>query len=293
MLTHVHLWLALLRAHGVLPPRGALPAGFLFAIWAILSAIFSVVQTIVTFVADAAVLVFNTILDVAAFAAKGVVWLAGTIRDGLAAALGAIKSAFGWLTDSLNSIWEKVSDFYDKVKAFLKPITDFLHNVLQIYDHYWKEFVQPVLNTITRIRQALQIFKYFHLQWASQVDSWLSDLQNQLIKDTLWLRQQIVQVLDWVNAVSDPFGFLKIWPLFGGFVNGVDSFWMALTGSHFFGAIGTPHSAGPTAHVTQYLAGQVSQLQSGTGDAGDVQTRSPGIRSALYNEMGVSQPKGG
>jgi len=283
LLHHALLWS---QAHGALPPRGVQLQGFIFAIWGILSAIFSAVAAVVSFVADAASLVFASIADVAKFAARGVVWLAGTIRDGFGALVDSVKSLFGTITDSINSLWSKVSDFFNKVRAWLQPITDFLHKLRDLYDQYWQTYVKPVLDTISRVRKALGIFKYFGLQWAQKLDSWLADVQNQIIKNTLWLRGKLNEVISWVNAVSDPYGFMRLSPILGGFVNGLDQFWQALTGQRFFGTLGTVGGLKNTAHISGAWQQQAAEIQSKSGDAGEVFNRAGAMRQSLYSEMG-------
>jgi len=230
MLLYIHISIVWLQAHGILPPRGVQLDGFILAIWAVISVIISAVSKIATLVVDAGELIFHTVLDVASFAARGVVWLTATIRDGFAALFSAAKNLFGWVADSLKKLWSAVNDFYTKVRAFLQPYVDFLKKVQAIYDHYWNEFVKPVLDAISRVRKALGIFKYFGLQWASTLDGWLADIQQQIIKNTLWIQQQLTTIIGWVNSIGDPMGFLKYAPMLGGFVNGVDQFWQAILG---------------------------------------------------------------
>lgn len=294
LLTHcgelLHGVITWLQSHDLLPGRGVMPAGFIFVIWTVLSAIFTVITTIVSFVVEAGQLVFNSILDLASFAAKGVVWLAGTIRDGFMALVNGFQSIFNTIQNALATLWGKVTAFFNAVRDFLQPVTDFLKKVSDIYNHYWKEFVQPVLTTISRIRLALGIFKYFGLKWAQDVDAWLAEVQQQIVKNTLMIHQWLTTITNWVNAVSDPYGFLKVYPVLGGLINGIDNFWLAITGTRFFGDVGRAGSAGATARMKDILAAQVSQIATKSGDAGDVITRGPTMRGALYNELGVSQP---
>jgi hypothetical protein len=283
-LQHAVTWL---QHVGVLPPPGVEAAGFLAAIWAIVAAIGSAVAAVAQWVADAGVLVFKSIGDVAKFAAKGVVWITAHIRAGFANAYKWMDSFITGIPCNLERFWFNVSGFFTKVKGWLQPITDWLHTVQTTYDKYFRDYVQPVLNVITRVRQALVIFKMFHLQWAQTLDGWLNDVQQQIIKNTLWLHQKLTEVIGWVNSVGDPYGFLKYWPMLGGFVNGIDSFWLAITGSRFFGSIGAPGSVSATAHASAVLAQQVAEIDNKTGDAGDMFDRAPTQHAALYSEMGI------
>jgi hypothetical protein len=288
MLNALHSCIVWAQAHGVLPPHGVMPAGFLIAIWIAIQAIFSVVATIASFVADAGELVFTSIVDVAEFAARGVVWLAGTIRDGFEAFLQSTEKFLQDLPQNLKNLWNDVLDKFAELKAALEPELVWLNWAMQVYVKYWKEFVQPVLNIISRVRQALQIFKFFGLQWAQQLDIWLQDVQQQIIKNTQVIQQQLTMITNWANAIGDPFGLLRTNPVLGGFVNGLDQFWAAMFGTPFFGAPGSGGFVNSTASLGTTFAAQVAQLQSGTGDAGDIQARAPGIRAALYAEMSVT-----
>lgn len=261
--------------------------GFIFAIVAIFQAIFSFAVQIGKWVLEAGDLIFKSIDDVAKFAAKGVIWLTGHIRNALADVFSGFKNVFEDITSSLKDLWSKVSDFFGKVKAFLQPVTDFIKKVRDLYDHYWNVFVKPVLNVISRIRKALAIFKFFHLQWAQKLDTWLADIQQQIIKNTLWLHQQLTMVINWVNAVSDPYGFMRVSPILGGFVNGLDQFWTAITGSRFFGVAGFGGGGGITTSAKNMFASQTDDLKNKTGDAGDVFDRAGAMRDALRSEMGV------
>jgi hypothetical protein len=286
MLRHAVEWL---RHSGILPPDGVSAAAFIPMIWLVVQTICTAVMTIAQYVIDAGELVFNTISEVAQFAAKGIVWLTATVRDGFGSLVQGFENLFGAIGGWMKDLANDISSFFNTVKTFIQPLVTFLNQVYQYYMKYWNEFVQPVLKDIQRVRQALSLFKALHLQWAQQVDSWLADVQQQIVKNTLWVAQQIQQVIGWVNSVGDPYGFLKYAPMLGGFVNGLDQFWMAICGQRFFGSDSGYGSAGSSTKMTVMVQQQISDLNSKAGDAGDMYNREPGMRSALFSEMGVKQ----
>lgn len=259
-------------------------AGFLIPI---ILAIVSIITTVVQFVAEVGQLVFHSIEEVARFAARGVGWLTGVLRKGFGELIDGLGSAFQSIGRWLGNLYCDYEAFKSKLLDWFGPVVDFLKKVKEWYDRIWKQWVQPVLNIMQRIRKILAIFKLFHLKWAEKLDSDIALIEGKIASNFLVFRNYLNLAISWSQFVVDPLGALRRFPLFAGILNNLNLFWAGIFGAPFnYGGEGL--GGGATAHVSVTLGQTTAEVQAGAWDDSVVQLYTPQVRSDLFSELGVS-----
>jgi hypothetical protein len=249
-------------------PEHPLQAGFIIAI---IGAIISIALQIGQYVLDAGVLIFNTLTDAVKFAARGVVWLTGIVRNAFVDLLDHLKDFSNAIEKWVYSAYCTFRDLIGKIESFLQPMIDFVNKIRKWFDLVWKNVVRPVLNLLQRIRKVLAIFKFFHLKWAEKLDQDLAWLEGKITKAFLVVRQWVNLLTSWVNFLVDPNGIIRAFPMVAGFWSALNVTWSGIFGTPFQGAGGAGNRPGNSTSVTVSFPATLQDVQNGTGGAGQVQ----------------------
>lgn len=97
--------------------------------------------------------------------------------------------------------------------AWFEPVLRFLRKIREWYDIFFKRFVEPILNSIQRIRAILHVFRILHLHFADGLDHWLARLEDKIIHNVLVLRQELNKISTILELLIDPELLLRRNPL--------------------------------------------------------------------------------
>lgn len=199
-----------------------------------------------------------------------------------------LVAVFQFLLKALTSIWHAFKDvghfFMDNVikpivnfldRAFrwlhdtIAPVLKWLKRLRQWYDDYFRRYVRPVLQVISRIRQMLVLLKIFHIKWASKLDNLLAKVQARIIHNFEVMRQRINQIITWIDIFTDPRGILRAGPLAASIGLSVGTIVATLTGRplSFYEPTGGHHVTAPasTGSITQAKSDLSAAASGGSG----------------------------
>src|SRR5437879_3328057 len=71
---------------------------------------------------------------------------------------------------------------------------------------------------ILHIRQVLRLFRFLGFKWAAKLDAILAKVQADILKAYELIRQNLNQVISWLQLIIDPTFFLRRIPLFGALI---------------------------------------------------------------------------
>lgn len=115
----------------------------------------------------------------------------------------------------LKRIAEAGRRVWDRLKDWVLPIVKFLKRVRELLDFIFEKFVRPILMLIQHIRQFLLLLRLLHIKWAEDLDRVLRQVQAEIAKPFEIVRKQLNGVLDVLELVLHPGGWLSVGPLFG------------------------------------------------------------------------------
>lgn len=136
----------------------------------------------------------QVLLQVVTFFAQAIGKLFGLLRhvwdfivkDVLAKILKYVQIAHAWL------------------EAHLRPVINFLKKVRALYDRWYRLYVRPYLQMIQRLRRYIAILRLLHIHFADWLDKKLAAEEAFVSKTVLTIRGYLNQVIDTVNALTDP-----------------------------------------------------------------------------------------
>ncbi len=168
------------------------------ALAAALGEVAAVIADVFIFLWNALVLVFQFLFAVAV-----------AIFNFFLKLLQGVGKAFGWLWEhGVKTVLSKALNTFVKVRDWLQkvfaPLIKWLRILRQWQDQFFNRYVRPVLNLIQHIRSVLAVFRIFHLHFADALDKWLGKLEGKIIKNTVFLRQKINQILSFLELIVDP-----------------------------------------------------------------------------------------
>jgi len=114
-----------------------------------------------------------------------------------------------WLGHIVSNIWSRLKQIYDKLRAWAKKVHQTLEDIKKLQDYYYKQFVQPVLQFVDRLRRVLRIFRVLHFKWAEKLDNDLAWFERRAAKAFLETRRELNRILDYINLILDPTGLLR------------------------------------------------------------------------------------
>lgn len=261
---------------------------------AIISAVIEVVKLVVGVAETVGTFIWKTTQDAIQGLASASTWLWGHAKDFFTSIFKGLKTVVDTVAKGFKTLIDDYKAFKDKLDNFLKPLLKIYKTVNSI----WKNYVQPIFNGVMkwihRIRSILGLLKVLHVGWASKLDAWVAQFQAKVIQVDLQLLGYLREVGGFINLAFDPLGFLRgnvfVRSLFGALDQVAMAFtgkpWGAIVGFDLFGS----WDGGHTAHLHDTMADGLAQIQSGTGDAGDIATTGPVMRQQVFSELGVTVP---
>lgn len=154
--------------------------------------------------------------------------------------LDAIKTLASWAWDALKAIWHFLSNVWGmlanwikagvhwlfhtllpdlvkwvneirhKITQWLQPLIQWIKYERALLNQYYNNVIKPFLNLIQRLRSILVVFRLLHLGWATRLDQYLADIEEQVAAKFLQMVQSVQMVANWINWLTDPTGLLNI-----------------------------------------------------------------------------------
>ena len=127
-----------------------------------------------------------------------------------------IGKMWDWLrTKIIDPIISHVQAITDRVKKFLKPLTDLIKRYRKMMQDNYRLYVKPMIDFIQRIRRVLTVFRILGFKWAKQLDARLVKIETEIQSAFMASWKNLNILSDWVNFVVNPFGKLSQIPLLG------------------------------------------------------------------------------
>jgi hypothetical protein len=164
---------------------------------------------------------------------------AAAIASGLAAVVSWLVGAVGWLAGQVAHIlistgaifakvWEGLKGLYTRVlrplalwvddhirrfKGWLdrtfKPVFEFLKNVRDHIDAFYKRFVRPILDTIEFIRALNRVLLVFHIDFLKKLDATLQKIEQRLEDPFLWIYAKLTWLQNMVDSIVTAGGLFQ------------------------------------------------------------------------------------
>lgn len=117
------------------------------------------------------------------------------LQTHILALIARLRGLFQWLHDHLKNI--------------IGPIIAHAKAIRDLWDNLFKRFIAPIIQTIQHVRQTLEIFKVFHVKWATALDSRLAKLEGQITSYFLKVTQELNKAITLLTTWTDPTGFIR------------------------------------------------------------------------------------
>lgn len=95
------------------------------------------------------------------------------------------------------------------IARILKPVLKVLRRLNDILDRYYKNVLQPMLTTISRMRRGLLLLRVFGVKWAQKVDERLFKLEQKIFGQWLLIKQKVNLHATLINALLTRDGLLQ------------------------------------------------------------------------------------
>jgi hypothetical protein len=133
-------------------------------------------------------------------------------------ALGKLLSMIhDLLVNFLDDLWQLLKKLAGTIAKLLKEALPAIVKAIQLARQaladLYQKYIRPILVYLQYIRRYLAILRAFHIKWAGQLDSWLSNLQSRIIGPYLYMLGLINGVANWVNLILTA-GLILQRPLF-------------------------------------------------------------------------------
>lgn len=132
------------------------------------------------------------------------------LYNGLLKLLAWMESTGLWIW---HNVLSKIVSWVQRLRAELHkifaPVLDVLRKIKALQDWYYQNILKPVMQFIQRLRGVLLIFRLLHFRFAQQLDGYLAKQEGKLAQAFLVVTQQLNQLINWVNWLSDPFGLIS------------------------------------------------------------------------------------
>lgn len=115
---------------------------------------------------------------------------------------GAVKPLALWAS-------RKLAALEDFLKRRFKPILDFIRNIKDRIDIFYKRFIRPFLDVIDFIRQLNRVLNVFHIGFLRKLDSVLARIEDRVEAPFDWVRQHITEVENWINRIVTADGLFR------------------------------------------------------------------------------------
>lgn len=231
--------------------------------------------------------------------------LVGAIVQALNFLFGGEQAIFGFSFASLSEIYNglkrmmdaifknvvlaslaKLYSLYQKIAAWAKKLKDWLDRLHAIMKKYQMLYFRQIIQIIQRARKILAIFRFFHLRFAQKLDNWLATIEGKITHYLLLVAQKENEIINWVNFIVDPLGHLKTLPLIAGFILALDVSWAGIFGTPFTKWFTGTLSRGQTGSVKSSVGATVTEVNTGSGDAGKIAATWQKTQAAFVTEIG-------
>jgi phage-related protein len=106
-------------------------------------------------------------------------------------------------TDILKPVGEFLHRAYDRLKAIydkvVAPIERWARRITNAVRGVYNAYFRPILSAIDGVRRVLELLTLLHVQWASQLDKALADLEQKISAPV----QEVIGVINhWVNRIE-------------------------------------------------------------------------------------------
>jgi hypothetical protein len=134
-----------------------------------------------------------------------------------------ISKAFKWIWQRIiKEGLTKLLTAFIKVREWLTkifgPLICYLLAIRCWIDWAFNKFVKPILDAIAHIRMVLKLFRLLGIKWAAKLDAILAKVQADILKAYELIRQNLNQVISWLQLIIDPTFLLRRIPLFGALI---------------------------------------------------------------------------
>lgn len=137
-----------------------------------------------------------------------------------------------WLAKTwLGKLVREIIKIRDKIDNWLKPILKQIQIMRQQEELLYKLYIQPVLNFISRMRQALILLRAMHVKFAAQLDQDLAEIQGKIAQVVIDARAQLNALAGYINVVLDPLGNLRWGPYINTTLKGIGALTNAIWGA--------------------------------------------------------------
>lgn len=199
----------------------------------------SLLLNAIQFITNLFIFLWNLIVNIFVLLVNGILSLFGIQIQG-----NRLNYAFGlriW-PDFLKRFWfwlvEKYRALLLWLKTHLEPIIRVLRRIRLWLDEFWRKYVRPVLNLISRIRRTLTIFRIFNVKWAKALDNKLARIQGKISEAFNRVRSELNSIINLLNLTLDPAGLIRSTVLGGSIARALADLWEAITGTDLQSAIG-------------------------------------------------------
>lgn len=179
--------------------------GFGFDPSAFFAGILAAIEAVINAIISALVFLFNLLVFAANFLLNGLLTVAKYLLDGFKVLLRGLKHV---LSDIFHGRFKHLFEDYLKLKETLKrwfgPLLKWLQRIRKWFDLYVLRPMKIIVNIIQRIRQILVIFRIFHFKFAEKLDAFLARVESKLVKNVLFLRKVLNQVISLIDILVDP-----------------------------------------------------------------------------------------
>jgi hypothetical protein len=228
------------------------------------------------------VLTTSFLYNAIGFLSQFVQKLIGIVFGGLAHIISDV------LHGHLKNVLEDIQRLMHALHDLFAPLIVILRRLQAIQRQYQLQAMRRIVNLIQRARQVLVLFKLLHLKFATKLDNWLAGIEAKIITRELEIAQKTNQIIGFVNAIADPFGALRVAPVFGPIGRAL----RALAGAaravnlekvfpQLRSTPGPSRSTVPWQHYAQQYRAEVPRQ---LGDYGDFHRGALGVRALLDRE---------
>lgn len=108
---------------------------------------------------------------------------------------------FDGLRPWLKEAWKYLKEAYEFVKKWGLKVNKIIDRARRIYDQYWRKYIFPIINVISKIRQMMFILSLLHVSFAKKLDGYLAQLEFKIAQYSLIVREQLNRIAAVIDTI--------------------------------------------------------------------------------------------
>ncbi len=213
--------------------------GFGFDLFDFFSGLLGFFQSIIAFLLQAVIFIWNTLVLVATF-----IWnaLVATVEFLFRAFRVLLRGLVHVINDVIHLRFGHLLDDFFGLLGRLKPFFDRLRRIIHLLHRLQQQYVigalRRMINLIQRVRRILVIFRIFHLRFADRLDRKLVGIEQRVVSKFLLVIAFQNRILNILELIMDPSGIIRRNVTVRSVLDALNDLLLAITGhdlNHFFG----------------------------------------------------------